>query len=575
MMRWQPDLIPAFIRLLDEGRIIDLGIREQLRHLETIGRKDYPMFVSMARLADKYMGKDLSSAKEGGWRLRYGTLDGTPFSQWPQAALEYALEDARLSFELFFAQAQSEKYPTEDIQVRAAVVLAVVRINGLRVDPEVNAQYRADLEEVVASRQAAIAHRTWVGKGSQEKLRADVLAAVRYQQATKLATHGLDFGRIKEALGERECLVELSRREPALFFGAEKTLEFLPPIDKTPKGAIQTGKEQLERLYDVVPEFRSLVELEHAEKMLSTYVKPYAKPEVHSTFIPMVTTGRTSSTKPNIQNIPDHYRGQFIPRDGYLYGTVDYSAVELRTLAATIRTWFPDIPCKLGEMLDRPADDAHCYVASFLAGIPYEEILQNKKQEPYKKYRQGAKATNFGKPGGLGHKAFMRYASDSYGVEFTLDQAKQADQAWRSAFPEIAGHYLKRSASLTGKFGGRGLAQNILGRKKAQCTFTEISNFPFQSLAADGVKIALYWIFREMVLAWCRRKYGVNQPDSPLAYSGLANFVHDEVLMEHRKEEADEAFSRQQELMIAGMECACEHKVPILVEGELSTRWSH
>jgi DNA polymerase I-like protein with 3'-5' exonuclease and polymerase domains len=164
----------------------------------------------------------------------------------------------------------------------------------------------------------------------------------------------------------------------------------------------------------------------------------------------------------------------------------------------------------------------------------------------------------------------------------TVKEMYNLDRAWKRAWPEVPNHYLRRSADMvdsspTGTF----TSYTITGRPKANCIYTEGSNYPFQGLAADGAKAALWAIWRECILGWYWNNhagsgYGHALKDSPLRDSRLVNFVHDEIVAEHLEGDAGKAaLKRQEALMISEMTRICQNKIKISVEGQISDAWEH
>jgi len=239
-------------------------------------------------------------------------------------------------------------------------------------------------------------------------------------------------------------------------------------------------------------------------------------------------------------------------------------------------------------------DDLHCMTASGLFDIPYETILQNKKEEPYKTQRQGSKALNFGGLGGLGAKAFQPYAKHTYGVDWTLEECKTRIKKWKDRWPEVKRYLNDNGTECDSSDGRRTTATNNSGREKADCYYAQLCNYPFQSLAADGVKAALWELIKHQLLGWFWTEasyqkqqvairmigdayYSTTHPvyyGSPLRRSHAVNMVHDEIVMEHPEDLAEEAFALQQRIMVDTMERFTSGVKPS-VEGALMRDWEH
>lgn len=610
MMRWHPTLIPAIVRSYDEGRVYDCSVRECLIYLDSIGARGYNPFPTMKYMAKKYLGIDLEETKRGedSWRLKYGLLDGVPFNKWPKEALDYALDDARYSYNIFKEQGGIDNaMPTEGLQTRGSLVLSAIGAWGFNIDNHVNNELTARQEKIIAELHKEIDPFGWTGKGSQNRLQEDVKRAFISKQAKiindKAVSAGvvIEWDRYKQYARDdqpdmKHTLSELKTAGiiPDFIIGfnpgfnistwVEELINIIPEIPRTgKKQRIETSEAVLKTLYGFNGKFKSLVDLKHEEKMLSTYCKPFDVNVSHGRYTTLVSTGRTACTPPH-QTIPraGGYRKQFAPRKGSLFGTSDYKGLELCTLAAAFRHEYPNYPCRLGQMLDDNID-VHSNTASLFLGETYEQVVRNKKDKgKYQNARQGSKASNFGFPGGLWINAFIAYADNTYGVKLSYDEAKAFRESWKNSMPEIDAMYLDAHKKMCPRRGDRAKAVLINGRAKAGCTFTELSNFKFQGLAADGAKAALYSIWREIVLSWYYRHYhgiggyGKEYEESPLYASRLAAFVHDEIVAEHQQTgEEEEAFKRQQDLMVYSMEAECQHLVRIQVESELSHEWSH
>jgi hypothetical protein len=165
--------------------------------------------------------------------------------------------------------------------------------------------------------------------------------------------------------------------------------------------------------------------------------------EVHPHYTTMVRTGRTSCSSPNIQQIPRDgaFRQTFVASPGHFLLAVDYSFIELRTLAATALQRYG-----WSDMADviKAGVDPHANTAAMILGVPLNEFLSWKSNESvaerknvdgkevevkfkdkFDKARQMAKPVAFGVPGGLGVASLVSYAHSTYKVDFTLEEAKE------------------------------------------------------------------------------------------------------------------------------------------------------
>lgn len=647
MMRWHPHTIPLIVQAYMEGRIWDTQTRHQLAWLEQHGGEGYKQFVSLTRLEKALLNVDRTDQKKGEdiWRLKYGTLDGVPYTQWPAEALSYALEDALYTHRVFIAQGgPTGAYQTETDQVRAALCLQLVTAWGVKTNPDNIAKIATDLQGKMAaikqeldSYSVEIDGKSYpiVGTGSEKATQHLVEQGWRLyiqQKVTELQQRhnvtidwslvtnmrdGFDLGhwlavnsKTVSTCGVNFCY-DHKQWNPPVFIADLK--HAVPPLPRSTKG-FKTGENDLEPILEFVPILKRRAEYKHLNKMYGTYIEPYqGRDTIHANYSALVSTGRTASDNPNLQNIPrtGGFRDNLWAREGYLLGTVDYAALEMVTLAATLvdrqyhnapkesRTYPP-----LAKAINDGVD-LHCMTASHLFGESYEVFVQKVAEEkkakkadphaptPYSERRQGSKALNFGASGGLGPTAFQPYAKHTYGVEWTLEQCRKYIRDWKKSWPDI-NRYLKENGDEIEQNAADRKAQavNALGRRKNNCIYTQLCNYPFQSLAADGAKIALWQLTLHQLLGWFwtnaeqhwvgamqylgeRAQAQINQyRGSPMRESHVVNFVHDEVAQEHPEHLAEAAFALQQEIMRTAM-ASVTNGVRVEVEGQLGKRWAH
>ena len=169
---------------------------------------------------------------------------------------------------------------------------------------------------------------------------------------------------------------------------------------------------------------------------------------VHPKYNVLTRNGRTNSYGPNIQMTPVSYgfREMFVSPPGYVYVTLDYSCIELCTLAAVCKSRYGF--SKLGDVISSGIDP-HSFTASMLVGCPLEEFMRLRsssdeaERRHFQVWRQKAKAINFGIPGGLKPPSLRDYAQFSFGVEMSMVEARELRNKFiTEVYPEI-GLYLE------------------------------------------------------------------------------------------------------------------------------------
>ncbi|SMF68699.1 DNA polymerase I [Pseudobacteriovorax antillogorgiicola] len=270
---------------------------------------------------------------------------------------------------------------------------------------------------------------------------------------------------------------------------------------------------------------------------------------VHASFHQTVAaTGRLSSDKPNLQNIPMRtdegrlIRKAFVASKGYLLLSADYSQVEIRLLAGMANESHLIEAFKNGE-------DIHTATAAKIFGIAPEDVDVN--------IRSRAKAVNFGILYGMGPQ---RLAQET-GVSLT--EAKDFIQKYFAAYPGIKSFTdgLIQSAKTHGyttTITGRrrpvpGLAD---GNRAVAARAENIAvNSPIQGSAADIIKIAMIRIHADL------------ERERLKAY--LIMQVHDELIVECHQDDADKVAA----IIKVGMEEAVKFPVPLIVEQGQGRTW--
>lgn len=515
-----PEHTAVVFRALEGGGVHCTKVREMLLDIAAgTGRKSY----SLADICKERFEVELDKTT---WRLGYEELEDKPLKQWPQGAIEYALKDAEMARRVYEVQnrdAAELRYEAFDIessrQTAHSFALTVTSNRGVMLDPD---RVQTELAKAVADLDSV----------------TDVL------RKNGIFHHGTTKKNMK-------AIQEL----------VAKSYPGTPP--KTPKGKIKTDAEVVAECNHPALEAYSKFQL--ASKLVNTYLEPLSKlgsGPVHTRYVPLVNSGRTSASEPNLQNLPraGGVRECFVPREGYVFVFCDFDSQELRTLAQS---------CKLlvgkSTLADKYADDPdfdpHSDFAARLFKISYEEALQRKEAEDveFNAMRQRVKAANFGFPVGMAAETFARKCRKD-GIDISQSEAEHLRKEWRKQWPEMR-QYFDIVQELLRVSGGT-IEQLVSGRMRGGCDFTAGANTFFQGLAADASKNALYSVVKA-----CKLNEGALAGCHPIL------FLHDEIGMEAPVETAAEAALELALTMEDGMEEVCPD-VPARCSPLLATRWS-
>ena len=300
---------------------------------------------------------------------------------------------------------------------------------------------------------------------------------------------------------ERECHelagMEFNTASPAqvgeVLFGH---LKIDAKAKKTKTGQYSTTEDVLLKLRDRHPLVDKILELRGLRKLLSTYVNALpalVNPRtgrIHTTYNQTVTaTGRLSSTNPNLQNIPvrsddgKEIRRAFIPSDGNVFFSADYSQIELRLVADLSNDT---------TMLDAFAkdEDIHAITAAKIYHKDLDKVTGDQRRK--------AKTANFG----------ILYGISAFGLSQRLNiprsEAKMLIEGYFETFPKVK-EYIEKSIAqareqgyVTTLFGRRRMLPDINSRNAVVRSFSERNavNAPIQGTAADVIKIAMIAIYR-------------------------------------------------------------------------------
>lgn len=376
-----------------------------------------------------------------------------------------------------------------------------------------------------------------------------------------------------EALGEISELIEKQATKLTESIYDEAGMEFnidspkqlshilfeklmIPPTKKTKTG-YSTDVQVLQQLSDTYPIANYILNYRQLIKLKSTYVDVLPKlvnpktGRIHTTYNQTVaSTGRLSSTDPNLQNIPirtdmgKEIRRAFVPQheDSIIF-SADYSQVELRIMAYICND--EGLVSNFEQGLD-----IHAATAANLFEKNLEEVTQDD--------RRIAKTVNFGIMYGLG----------AYGLSQRLGlERKRSKEIIDNYFEKFPG--IRKYIDLTIKqCEENGYAETLCGRRryfldinssnrnKKQAAERGAINMPIQGTAADMMKIAMIEIQKEL--------------DARGLKSLMMLQVHDELVFEAKKNELEEL----KELVVAKMTNALPlGKVPVIVDTGIGANW--
>jgi len=457
----------------------------------------------------RYLGTEPMDKGDDGWRMRYGELLPFPVDQWPERARAYALDDVKHLVPLMRAQRRKAPRhpsigpndlrisPDEAFQVRASYALESMSRRGMGVDAAHASRLKEELDAEAQGHRAAL-------------LEAGLMKRKWKTKNPEVMT--------KNA---KEC-----RALVAAAFDAEG--QAVPRTDKgTPK--TDAGTLAVAAAFESAPD--ALVrwsKLTTAEKMVKTYIAPViaAHAEDHpiqSRYHTLKETGRTSSSGPNVQNLPRRagMREIYCARPGMALVAADYDTAELRGLGQVCLDLFGE--SRFAEFYQEdPAGDPHCKFAADVLddGTTYAQILEAHQagtlDGPWADARQSAKGVNFGAPGGLGASAMVDYLA-GYGINVSEGRAKELLGRFKESWGLAA--YFRWASDHRGA-----VTQTFSGRRRGGTGYCQRANTMFQGLIADAAKQALWDVETEKRDSW-----------------GLWCYVHDEIILEVPVAEVDAA----------------------------------
>ena len=332
-------------------------------------------------------------------------------------------------------------------------------------------------------------------------------------------------------------------------------LKIVEKAKKTKTGQYVTSEEVLESLRNKHEIVGKILEHRGLKKLLSTYIDALPQlinpqtGKIHTSFNQTVTaTGRLSSSNPNLQNIPirnedgKEIRKAFIPEEGCLFFSADYSQIELRIMAHLSGDQ---------NMIEafREGNDIHAATAAKVFKTPIENVSREQRSK--------AKTANFG----------IIYGISVFGLAERMNvprsEAKELIEGYFQTYPRIKS-YMDESIERARE---KGYIETIFGRKRflpdihshnaVVRGYAERNaiNAPIQGSAADIIKVAMAKIYQRFKTEEIRSKMILQ--------------VHDELNFSVHPDEKEKV----QQIVIEEMEKAYTMQVPLLADCGWGNNW--
>lgn len=353
-------------------------------------------------------------------------------------------------------------------------------------------------------------------------------------------------------LAGHEFTINSPRQVGEVLFGELKLSE---KVKKTKSGQYSTSEEVLRDLHSKHPIVQKILDYRGLKKLLSTYVEALPKlinpatGHIHTSFNQAVTaTGRLSSSNPNLQNIPvrgedgREIRKAFIPEEGEIFFSADYSQIELRIMAHLSGD----------EHMIEAFNAGHDVHAATAARIFHKDIKDISKDE-----RRKAKTANFG----------IIYGISAFGLAERMDvsrtEAKELIDSYFEMYPKIKDYISKavdtarEKGYIETEFGRRRYLPDINSRNAVVRGYAERNavNAPIQGTAADIIKIAMIRVQQRLDAEGCKARMMLQ--------------VHDEL---NFSVPADE-FDKVKRIVIEEMQGAYKMSVPLEADCGEGKNW--
>ena len=330
----------------------------------------------------------------------------------------------------------------------------------------------------------------------------------------------------------------------------------LPILKKTPKGQPSTNEETLQRLAEEYEIPKIILQYRTLAKLKSTYTDSLIRIEnpvtkrIHTSYQQAVTsTGRLSSTEPNLQNIPiktaegRRIREAFVPEKGNVLISADYSQIELRIMAHLSKD--ENLTYAFNNNLD-----VHSATAAEVFGVNLNDVSQDQ--------RRSAKAINFG----------LMYGMSAFGLTRQLDIPRAEAQKYLDTYFERYTGVKRYMEETKAQAKEDMFVETIMGRRlylneinaanglRRQAAERAAINAPLQGSAADIIKKAMIdintFLYKEM-------------PEVKMIMQ-----VHDELIFEAPKKSSKEVLQTMKKMM----EDAVKLEIPLIAEAAIGDNWN-
>ena len=387
-----------------------------------------------------------------------------------------------------------------------------------------------------------------------EGVKVDMVQLRRYASSLAVEMNGIQE-KVREMAGEPDLNI-MSPKQIGVVLFEKLALDSKVKPKSGVRYSYPTDEDTLSGLSHKHPIINEILEYRGIKKLLSTYIEPFpnyvspATGKIHTTFNQALTaTGRLSSSKPNLQNIPirtergKEIRKAFVPShpDGVIV-SADYSQIELRIMA--------HLSCDAHLIAAfREGKDVHSITAARIFGIDPKEVTADQ--------RRIAKTANFG----------IMYGISSFGLAQRLKlsraEAKKIIEDYFLNFPAISTYIndIVASARETGYvetiFGRRRYLPDINSRNATARALAERNaiNAPIQGTSADIIKMAMINVAERI------RQEGLK--------SRMVLQIHDELVFDSFPEEVGYI----KKIVREEMENVISLSVPLTVECNHGSNW--